>query len=153
MEENTFDLNEELLTENDTYFNIVSSIFKDESLSMENNKLLSNSQENEKENCIIKNKIKTYEEIIREKERKKRRNERYHLKSEDEKNILRKKNAICAKKCRLKKKEKEKALLEENKSLKYKIEILKKKISSLNSIISNYDFLNSKIYIEQFDSN
>ena len=91
MEENTFDLNEELLTENDTYFNIVSSIFKDESLSMENNKLLSNSQENEKENCIIKNKKKTYKEIIRKKERNKRRNNRYNLKSENEKNILIKK--------------------------------------------------------------
>ena len=132
MEEYAFHLNEEnFMIENDLFFNIENIISKDETLSMGNNS----------------------HGIKKEKERNKKIIKRYNLKSEAEKNILRKKNAISAKKFRIKKKEKEKTLFEENESLKFKIEFLKKKISSLKSIISNYDFINSKFYIDNFDSN
>ena len=81
MEENSFYLNEDiLLNENDSFFNIVNSIFKDDTLLMENNEMLCNLKENEKQNFKPKNIIKTHKEVIREKERNKRRKERYHLK-------------------------------------------------------------------------
>ena len=109
MEEYAFHLNEEnFMIENDLFFNIENIISKDETLSMGNN---SNVKENEIINSKTRNKIKTYKEIKKEKERNKKRKERYNLKSEAEKNILRKKNAISAKKFRLKKKKKRKHFL------------------------------------------
>ena len=73
---------------------------------------------------------------MKEKERNKKRKEKFLLKSEDEKQIERKRNAVCAQKFRLRRKEELKGLLEENQSLKIRVEFLKKKISSLESFIS-----------------
>ena len=73
---------------------------------------------------------------MKEKERNKKRKEKFLLKSEDEKKIERKRNAVCAQKFRLRRKEELKGLLEENQSLKIRVEFLKKKISSLESFIS-----------------
>ena len=81
-------------------------------------------------------KIKTEKQLLKEKERNKKRKEKFLLKSEDEKKIERKRNAVCAQKFRLRRKEELKGLLEENQSLKIRVEFLKKKISSLESFIS-----------------
>ena len=67
-------------------------------------------------------------------------------KSEEEKKIQRKKNAISAKKFRMKKKEEFNFLLKQNEDLKKEIEFLNKKIFSLEDIISNYKLLSPKIF-------
>ena len=83
-----------------------------------------------------KTRVKTEKQLLKEKERKEKRKEKFLLKSEDEKKIERKRNAVCAQKFRLRRKEELKGLLEENQSLKIRVEFLKKKISSLESFIS-----------------
>lgn len=83
-----------------------------------------------------KTRVKTEKQLLKEKERNKKRKEKFLLKSEDEKQIERKRNAVCAQKFRLRRKEELKGLLEENQSLKIRVEFLKKKISSLESFIS-----------------
>lgn len=83
-----------------------------------------------------KTRVKTEKQLLKEKERNKKRKEKFLLKSEDEKKIERKRNAVCAQKFRLRRKEELKGLLEENQSLKIRVEFLKKKISSLESFIS-----------------
>ena len=81
-------------------------------------------------------KIKTEKQLLKEKERNEKRKEKFLLKSEEEKKIERKRNAVCAQKFRLRRKEELKGLLEENQSLKIRVVFLKKKISSLESFIS-----------------
>ena len=83
-----------------------------------------------------KTRVKTEKQLLKEKERNEKRKEKFLLKSEDEKKIERKRNAVCAQKFRLRRKEELKGLLEENQSLKIRVEFLKKKISSLESFIS-----------------
>ncbi len=83
-----------------------------------------------------KTRVKTEKQLLKEKERNKKRKEKFLLKSEDEKKIERKRNAVCAQKFRLRRKEELKGLLEENQSLKIRVVFLKKKISSLESFIS-----------------
>ncbi len=83
-----------------------------------------------------KTRVKTEKQLLKEKERNKKRKEKFLLKSEDEKKIERKRNAVCAQKFRLRRKEELKGLLEENQCLKIRVEFLKKKISSLESFIS-----------------
>ena len=75
-----------------------------------------------------------------------RRKEKFLAKSEEEKKIQRKRNAISAKKFRMKKKEEFKSLLKENETLKNEIEFLNKKLFSLQKIISDYQILSPKIY-------
>ena len=83
-----------------------------------------------------KTRVKTEKQLLKEKERNEKRKEKFLLKSEEEKKIERKRNAVCAQKFRLRRKEELKGLLEENQSLKIRVEFLKKKISSLESFIS-----------------
>ena len=83
-----------------------------------------------------KTRVKTKKQLLKEKERNEKRKEKFLLKSEEEKKIERKRNAVCAQKFRLRRKEELKGLLEENQSLKIRVEFLKKKISSLESFIS-----------------
>ena len=83
-----------------------------------------------------KTRDKTEKQHLKEKERNEKRKEKFLLKSEEEKKIERKRNAVCAQKFRLRRKEELKGLLEENQSLKIRVEFLKKKISSLESFIS-----------------
>ena len=82
----------------------------------------------------------------KEKERNRRRKEKFLAKSEEEKNIQRKRNAISAKKFRMKKKEEFNNLLKENEALREEIEFLKKKLLSLEDFISHYKLLSPKIY-------
>ena len=82
----------------------------------------------------------------KEKERNRRRKEKFLAKSEEEKNIQRKRNAISAKKFRMKKKEEFNNLLKENEALRKEIEFLKKKLLSLEDFISHYKLLSPKIY-------
>ena len=83
---------------------------------------------------------------VKEKERNRRRKEKFLAKTEEEKNIQRKRNAISAKKFRLKKKEEFNSLLKENEALRKEIEFLNKKLFSLEDFISHYKLLSPKIF-------
>ena len=124
-------LNQDLYYKYEDYISNYLLLNDDLNISLFENELIDSQKMNKK-----KTRVKTEKQLLKEKERNKKRKEKFLLKSEDEKQIERKRNAVCAQKFRLRRKEELKGLLEENQSLKIRVEFLKKKISSLESFIS-----------------
>lgn len=133
MEENFMYLNQDLYYKYEDYISDYLLLNDDLNISLFENELIDSQKMIKKK---TRAKIKTEKQLLKEKERNKKRKEKFLLKSEDEKKIERKRNAVCAQKFRLRRKEELKGLLEENQSLKIRVEFLKKKISSLESFIS-----------------
>lgn len=133
MEENFMYLNQDLYYKYEDYISNYLLLNDDLNISLFENELIDSQKMIKKK---TRAKIKTEKQLLKEKERNKKRKEKFLLKSEDEKKIERKRNAVCAQKFRLRRKEELKGLLEENQSLKIRVEFLKKKISSLESFIS-----------------
>lgn len=133
MEENFMYLNQDLYYKYEDYISDYLLLNDDLNISLFENELIDSQKMIKKK---TRAKIKTEKQLLKEKERNKKRKEKFLLKSEDEKQIERKRNAVCAQKFRLRRKEELKGLLEENQSLKIRVEFLKKKISSLESFIS-----------------
>lgn len=131
MEENFMYLNQDLYYKYEDYISDYLLLNDDLNISLFENELIDSQKMIKK-----KTRVKTEKQLLKEKERNKKRKEKFLLKSEDEKKIERKRNAVCAQKFRLRRKEELKGLLEENQSLKIRVEFLKKKISSLESFIS-----------------
>lgn len=131
MEENFMYLNQDLYYKYEDYISNYLLLNDDLNISLFENELIDSQKMIKK-----KTRVKTEKQLLKEKERNKKRKEKFLLKSEDEKQIERKRNAVCAQKFRLRRKEELKGLLEENQSLKIRVEFLKKKISSLESFIS-----------------
>lgn len=131
MEENFMYLNQDLYYKYEDYISNYLLLNDDLNISLFENELIDSQKMIKK-----KTRVKTEKQLLKEKERNKKRKEKFLLKSEDEKKIERKRNAVCAQKFRLRRKEELKGLLEENQSLKIRVEFLKKKISSLESFIS-----------------
>ena len=131
MEENFMYLNQDLYYKYEDYISDYLLLNDDLNISLFENELIDSQKMIKK-----KTRVKTEKQLLKEKERKEKRKEKFLLKSEDEKKIERKRNAVCAQKFRLRRKEELKGLLEENQSLKIRVEFLKKKISSLESFIS-----------------
>lgn len=131
MEENFMYLNQDLYYKYEDYISNYLLLNDDLNISLFENELIDSQKMNKK-----KTRVKTEKQLLKEKERNEKRKEKFLLKSEDEKKIERKRNAVCAQKFRLRRKEELKGLLEENQSLKIRVEFLKKKISSLESFIS-----------------
>ena len=124
-------LNQDLYYKYEDYISNYLLLNDDLNISLFENELIDSQKMNKK-----KTRVKTEKQLLKEKERNEKRKEKFLLKSEDEKKIERKRNAVCAQKFRLRRKEELKGLLEENQSLKIRVEFLKKKISSLESFIS-----------------
>lgn len=131
MEENFMYLNQDLYYKYEDYISNYLLLNDDLNISLFENELIDSQKMIKK-----KTRVKTEKQLLKEKERNEKRKEKFLLKSEDEKKIERKRNAVCAQKFRLRRKEELKGLLEENQSLKIRVEFLKKKISSLESFIS-----------------
>ena len=131
MEENFMYLNQDLYYKYEDYISNYLLLNDDLNISLFENELIDSQKMKKK-----KTRVKTEKQLLKEKERNEKRKEKFLLKSEDEKKIERKRNAVCAQKFRLRRKEELKGLLEENQSLKIRVEFLKKKISSLESFIS-----------------
>ena len=131
MEENFMYLNQDLYYKYEDYISNYLLLNDDLNISLFENELIDSQKMIKK-----KKRVKTEKQLLKEKERNEKRKEKFLLKSEDEKKIERKRNAVCAQKFRLRRKEELKGLLEENQSLKIRVEFLKKKISSLESFIS-----------------
>jgi hypothetical protein len=131
MEENFMYLNQDLYYKYEDYISNYLILNDDLNISLFENELIDSQKMIKK-----KTRVKTEKQLLKEKERNKKRKEKFLLKSEDEKKIERKRNAVCAQKFRLRRKEELKGLLEENQSLKIRVVFLKKKISSLESFIS-----------------
>ena len=133
MEENFMYLNQDLYYKYEDYISDYLLLNDDLNISLFENELIDSQKMIKKK---TRAKIKTEKQLLKEKERNKKRKEKFLVKSEEEKQIERKRNAVCAQKFRLRRKEELKGLLEENQSLKIRVEFLKKKISSLESFIS-----------------